>query len=82
MLLSSIFFFVSLSLKALATIFLEQARKRQRTCRAGCTVLLPTAVYLRKYTKPLVSRLQTTSSCRLLNVFAKQKYFGDTNARI
>jgi hypothetical protein len=40
------FLFVSLSLKGLATIFIKQARKRQRTCHAVVSSLRDTLVFL------------------------------------
>jgi hypothetical protein len=38
--------FISLSLKGLATIFLDQARKRQRTCHAVVSSLRDALVFL------------------------------------
>jgi hypothetical protein len=40
------FLFISLSLKGLATIFLEQTRKRQRTCHAVVSSLRDILVFL------------------------------------
>jgi hypothetical protein len=73
--------FVSLSLKGLATIFLEQARKRQRTCHAVVSSLRDTLVFLilfgRCGTRCCKQQLQTSPHALSSQ---NQKYFGDTNA--
>jgi hypothetical protein len=67
--------------KALATVFLDQARKKQRTCHAVVSSLRDTLVFLillgRCGTRCCKQQLQTSPHALSSQ---NQKYIGDTNA--
>jgi hypothetical protein len=68
--------------KALATFFLEQARKKQRTCHAGCIV--PSGYprifnFARALRDSLLFTTTTSNSPHALSS-QNQKYISDTNA--